>query len=156
MKESLNGTILYGASEYRGEKFAQIFLTYQNGRIVEALAENEDRTRALNAILDLDEGSRYTGEFAIACNPYVLNPIGNPLLDEKIAGSLHIAQGFCLASFAPNSNTKAAIHWDTVQIQRPEHGGGEIWFDGELIRKNGLFLPEDLKPLNPENLKLII
>jgi aminopeptidase len=40
-----------------------------------------------------------------------------------------------------------------VLIQRPEWGGGEVWFDGELIRKNGAFLPRDLKGLNPQNLK---
>jgi aminopeptidase len=53
---------------------------------------------------------------------------------------------------ADNGN-KSAVHWDMVLIQRPEWGGGEIWFDGELIRKDGRFLPKDLKPLNPENLK---
>ena len=32
-------------------------------------------------------------------------------------------------------------------------GGGAVWFDGELIRKDGIFLTKDLKPLNPQNLK---
>ena len=35
-----------------------------------------------------------------------------------------------------------------VSIQRPEWGGGEIWFDGELIRKDGIFIVDDLKKLN--------
>jgi len=154
--KSVNGTIEFVASKYKGQEFSSIQLTYKDGRVVDAVAETEERTKALNDILDIDEGARYTGEFAIACNPYILYPIGNPLLDEKIAGSLHIAQGFSLKDFAPNENTNSAIHWDLVHIQRPEFGGGEIWFDGELIRKDGLFLPEDLQALNPENLKLIV
>lgn len=156
VKDSLNGMIKFGISQYHDQNFEFVQLAYENGRVIEALAENDERTAALNAILDTDEGARFVGEFAIACNPYVANPIGNALLDEKIFGSLHLAQGHCLKDFAPNENTDSRIHWDIVQIQRPEFGGGEIWFDGELIRKDGLFLPEDLQALNPENLKLII
>ena len=44
------------------------------------------------------------------------------------------------------------VHWDMVSIQRPEWGGGEIWFDGELIRKDGLFVTQDLQELNPSYL----
>jgi aminopeptidase len=40
-----------------------------------------------------------------------------------------------------------------VCIQSKEFGGGEIWFDGKLIRKDGLFLLPELLGLNPENLK---
>jgi len=31
--------------------------------------------------------------------------------------------------------------------------GGEIRFDGEPLRKDGMFVSKDLQPLNPENLK---
>ena len=40
-----------------------------------------------------------------------------------------------------------------VLIQREDYGGGEIYFDDVLIRKDGLFVIEELKALNPENLK---
>ncbi|MDD4122650.1 MAG: aminopeptidase, partial [Eubacteriales bacterium] len=51
------------------------------------------------------------------------------------------------------NGNKSAIHWDLVLIQRPEYGGGEIWFDDVLIRKDGLFVLPELETLNPENLK---
>lgn len=156
VKNSVHGTIQFGASEYNGEKFKAIRMTYENGQVVKAIAESLERTRALNKMLDVDEGARYTGEFAIACNPYIFNPIGNALLDEKISGSLHLAQGHCLQGFAPNENTQSSMHWDLVHIQRPEFGGGEIHFDGKLIRKDGLFVLPELENLNPENLELIV
>ncbi len=95
--------------------------------------------------------ARYTGEFSLGFNPYILNPMCDILFDEKIAGSLHLTPGQAYEE-CDNGN-RSAVHWDMVLIQRPQWGGGEIWFDGELIRKDGLFLPRDLKPLNPANLK---
>lgn len=150
VKESVNGTIQFGPSVYDSERFESIALTFENGKVVEARAENEERTKALNAILDTDEGGRYIGEFAIAFNPYILEPTGDILFDEKIMGSLHFALGACYDE-ASNGNS-SAIHWDMVHIQRPEHGGGEIWIDDELIRKDGQFVPEDLQVLNPDEL----
>ena len=107
--------------------------------------------KKLNHILDTDEGARYFGEFALGVNPYILNPMTDILFDEKISGSFHFTPG---ASYtvADNGN-HSAIHWDMVLIQRPEWGGGEIYFDDVLIRKDGLFVLDCLKGLNPENLK---
>ena len=104
-----------------------------------------------NQIFDTDEGARYIGEFAIGVNPYITRAIKDTLFDEKIAGSFHFTPGNCYDE-CPNGN-HSAIHWDLVCIQTPEYGGGEMYFDGELIRKDGLFVPEDLRALNPENLK---
>ena len=95
--------------------------------------------------------ARYTGEFSLGFNPYILNPMCDILFDEKIAGSLHLTPGQAYEE-CDNGN-RSAVHWDMVLIQRPEWGGGEIWFDGELIRKNGMFLPKDLRGLNPASLK---
>jgi aminopeptidase len=67
-----------------------------------------------------------------------------------MAGSLHMALGQAYTR-ADNGNA-SQIHWDLVHIQRPEYGGGEVWFDGECIRKGGMFLPPDLEGLNPERL----
>ncbi len=105
----------------------------------------------MNDILDTDEGARYVGEFALGLNPYILNPMLDILFDEKISGSFHFTPG---ASYDETDNgNRSQVHWDLVNIQRPEYGGGEILFDGKLIRKDGLFVPDDLAPLNPENLK---
>ena len=101
-------------------------------------------------IFNTDEGARYVGEFAIGVNPYITKPMNNILFDEKIAGSIHFTPGNCYDD-APNGN-KSAIHWDLVLIMTPEYGGGEIWFDDVLIRKDGRFVLPELECLNPENL----
>ncbi|MBK9140325.1 MAG: aminopeptidase [Verrucomicrobia bacterium] len=147
--KSANGVIQFNTPTiYAGTKFENIRLELKEGRIVKATGTNEPR---LNEILDTDPGARYIGEFSLGFNPYILNPMCDILFDEKIAGSLHFTPGQAYADCG-NGN-QSAVHWDMVLIQRPEWGGGEVWFDGELIRKDGRFLPKDLQGLNPERLK---
>ena len=149
VKNSVNGVIQYNTPTlYAGTKFENVRLEFKQGKIVSATANN---TKKLNEILDTDAGARYVGEFAIGFNPHIQNPMCDILFDEKIAGSLHFTPGKAYEDCGNGNNS--AIHWDMVLIQRPEWGGGEIWFDGELIRKDGLFVPKDLHPLNPANLK---
>jgi len=149
VKDSINGRIQFNTPTlYSGTKFENVMLEFKHGKIIKATSNN---TRRLNQILDTDAGARYTGEFSLGFNPYIVNPMCDILFDEKIAGSLHLTPGQAYED-CDNGN-HSAVHWDMVLIQRPEWGGGEIWFDGELIRKNGMFLPRDLKPLNPANLK---
>ena len=149
VKKSVNGVIQFNTPTiYAGTKFENVRLEFKDGKIIEASANNTGR---LNEILDTDAGARYIGEFSLGFNPYILNPMCDILFDEKIAGSLHFTPGQAYEE-CDNGN-RSAVHWDMVLIQRPEWGGGEVWFDGELIRNNGLFLPKDLKPLNPKNLK---
>jgi aminopeptidase len=149
VKNSVNGVIQFNTPTiYAGTKFENVRLEFKNGRITKATSNN---TKKLNEILDTDAGARYIGEFSLGFNPYILNPMCDILFDEKIAGSLHFTPGQAYET-CDNGN-RSAVHWDMVLIQRKEWGGGEIWFDGELIRKNGVFLPKDLKGLNPENLK---
>ena len=149
VKNSVNGVIQFNTPTiYAGTKFENVRLEFKDGKVVNATANNPKR---LNEILDTDAGARYVGEFSLGFNPYILNPMCDILFDEKIAGSLHFTPGQAYEE-CDNGN-RSAVHWDMVLIQRPEWGGGEVWFDGELIRKNGLFVPKDLKPLNPANLK---
>jgi aminopeptidase len=148
-KDSINGRIQFNTPTlYSGTKFENVCLEFKDGKVAKATSNN---TKRLNEILDTDPGARYTGEFSLGFNPYILDPMCDILFDEKIAGSLHLTPGQAYKE-CDNGN-RSAVHWDMVLIQRPEWGGGEIWFDGELIRKDGLFLPKDLKPLNPKNLK---
>ena len=121
---------------------------HSNGKIIKATAYD---TEKINIVLDTDEGSRYFGEFAIGVNPYVTYPMKDTLFDEKIDGSFHLTPGACYED-APNGNV-SANHWDLVLIQRADYGGGEIWFDDVLIRKDGRFVIPELYCLNPENLK---
>ncbi|HZQ46996.1 MAG TPA: aminopeptidase [Verrucomicrobiae bacterium] len=149
VKDSVNGHITFNTPTlYAGTKFENVHLEFKEGKIVKATANN---TKRLNEILDTDAGARYIGEFSLGFNPYILNPMCDILFDEKIAGSLHFTPGAAYET-CDNGN-RSAVHWDMVLIQRPEWGGGEVWFDGQLIRKNGMFVPPDLKPLNPANLK---
>ena len=151
VRDSINGTITYNTpSLYQGTIYTGISFTFENGKIVKATCDGDDAK--LNKILDTDEGARYVGEFAIGVNPFILHPMKDTLFDEKIAGSFHLTPGQCYDE-APNGN-QSAIHWDLVLIQRPEYGGGEIWFDDKLIRKDGVFTdPELEKSFSAENLK---
>ncbi len=149
VKDSVNGVITYNApSVENGFKFENVSLTFKDGKIIKATANDSEKA---NAIFDTDEGARYVGEFAFGINPYIINPMGDILFDEKISGSIHFTPGACYDD-AFNGNV-SAVHWDLVQIQTKEYGGGEIYLDGELVRKDGLFVPDDLQCLNPENLK---
>jgi aminopeptidase len=148
VKNSVNGTILFNAPTiYQGTAFDQVRLVFRNGKIVEATANN---TEKLNAILDSDAGARFVGEFAIAFNPHILQPMRDILFDEKINGSFHFTPGQCYEQ-TENGN-RSQVHWDMVQIQRHDYGGGSISFDGEVIRRDGLFVPKALQALNPDRL----
>jgi aminopeptidase len=145
VKDSVEGVISYNAPTiYQGIAFDQVKLEFAKGKIINATANN---TQAIQKILDSDEGARYIGEFAIGFNREIREPMRDILFDEKIAGSFHFTPGQAYEGIADNGN-RSQVHWDLVNIQRPEYGGGEIWFDGKLIRKDGVFLLPELEPLN--------
>ncbi|TMQ50306.1 MAG: aminopeptidase [Candidatus Eisenbacteria bacterium] len=150
VRDSVNGTIAFNTpSLYLGTTFDRVSFTFESGRIVRAAGQPQDK---LDALLDTDEGARHVGEFSLGLNPYVLHPMNDTLFDEKISGSLHLTPGQAYAA-ADNGN-RSQIHWDLVLIQRPEYGGGEVWFDGELVRRDGRFVVPELDGLNPERLNL--
>ena len=145
VKNSVNGKITYNTkSPYRGKVFNNVSLEFKDGKIINATCDGDNE--ALNEIFDTDSGSRYVGEFSLGFNPMVKEAIGDILYDEKIMGSLHFTPGTCYAD-CDNGN-KSSVHWDLVLIQRKDHGGGEIYFDDVLIRKDGKFVLDELKHLN--------
>lgn len=145
VRNSVNGVLTHNAGTiYHGIPFDGIRLEFEKGRIVKA--EADGKNREINKILDADEGARFIGEFALGFNPEIREPMRDILFDEKIAGSFHFTPGQAYED-AWNGN-KSKIHWDMVSIQRKDHGGGEIWFDGKLVRKDGRFLPKSLQKLN--------
>ncbi len=149
VRDSVEGTIAYNTSSTEaGFTYRHIVFRFRKGKIVEATAND---TRRINQLLDTDEGARYIGEFALGCNPWIEQPMDNSLFDEKIAGSFHFTPGNAYDD-CDNGN-KSAVHWDLVCIQRPEWGGGEIYVDDTLIRKDGLFVHQAFEGLNPDNLK---
>jgi aminopeptidase len=149
VRDSVEGQVTFNAPTiYQGTAFDQIRLGFSKGKIVEATASaNVDK---LNKILDSDAGARFIGEFSLGFNPHILHPMRDILFDEKIAGSFHFTPGQAYSE-GGNGN-KSQIHWDMVCIQRPDYGGGEVWFDGKLVRKDGLFVPAALRKLNPDYL----
>jgi aminopeptidase len=142
VRDSVEGSIAFNTPAlFRGSVFHEVRLDFREGQIVDASCQGD--TERLNEILDTDEGARYLGEFALGLNPFILQPSRDVLFTEKIAGSFHLAAGNCYDE-ASNGN-HSAIHWDLVQIQRKEYGGGQIYFDGKLVRKDGLFVDEELE-----------
>jgi aminopeptidase len=149
VRDSVEGTVHYNAPTiYNGVSFSNVRLTFRKGRIVDATCDGD--SAALNAIFDTDPGARHVGEFAIGFNPRILHPMQDILFDEKIAGSFHFTPGRCYEE--TDNGNQSEIHWDLVCIQRPEFGGGTISFDGEVIRRDGLFTVPDLLGLNPDRL----
>ena len=149
VRDSINGVLSYNTPSLYSDGFTyeNIKLEFKNGKIINATSNDNER---INKIFDTDEGARYIGEFAIGVNPYITKPMKDTLFDEKIMGSFHFTPGACYDE-APNGN-KSTIHWDLVCIQTKEYGGGEMYFDDILIRKDGVFVIDELKCLNPENL----
>jgi len=149
VRDSINGIIRFNVPTiYRGVTHEQVTLRFEAGKIIEASSSQPDQ---LEKLLNTDEGSRYVGEFAIGFNPYITRPMKDILFDEKIAGSIHLTPGNAYKE-AFNGN-QSQIHWDLVLMMDEAAGGGEIYFDGRLIRRNGRFVIDELLPLNPENLK---
>ena len=149
VRDSVNGRITFNTpSLNEGFTFEDVSLLFKDGKIIEATCND---TQRINKIFDTDEGARYVGEFSFGLNPFINTPMKDILFDEKIAGSIHFTPG---ASYddAYNGN-KSAVHWDFVLVQTPQYGGGEIYFDDVLIRKDGRFVLKELEGLNPENLK---
>jgi len=147
VRNSVNGVITYNTtSTYNGEVFSNIRLEFVNGKIVSASCDDESKNDKLNKIFDTDEGSRYVGEFSLGLNPRILTPMGDILFDEKIFGSIHFTPGAAYKECYNGNDSN--IHWDLVLIQRKEYGGGEIYFDDKLIRKDGLFVLDSLRHLN--------
>ena len=148
VRDSVEGVIQYNVpSLYRGVVFDRIRFVFRKGRIVEATSNRADQ---LNAILDADPGARYVGEFSLGFNPHIREPMLDTLFDEKIAGSFHFTPGQAYKEV--DNGNRSQVHWDIVSIQRPDYGGGDVYFDGKLIRKDGLFVPAVLRKLNPEYL----
>jgi len=147
VKDSVQGHVLFNAPTiYQGIAFDNIRLEFRDGKVVKATS---NQTEKLNRILDSDPGARYIGEFSLGFNPHVLQPMRDILFDEKIAGSFHFTPGQAYED-ADNGN-RSQVHWDMVNIQRSDYGGGEVYFDEKLIRRDGEFLPKPLRSLNRSN-----
>jgi aminopeptidase len=152
VRDSAEGVVQFNTrTMHHGVTHENVFLELKQGKIVNATSTN---TRHLNQVLDHDENARYLGEVALGLNPYLTEPILDVLFDEKVCGSFHLGIGDAVVHDLPADNgNRSLIHWDIVGLQDARYGGGQIRLDGEVIREDGLFVPDDLQPLNPERLK---
>jgi aminopeptidase len=138
VKESLEGKVYFnypGVSS--GTWIHDIRLVFDEGKIVEfSASKNEDQLRSM---IDTDEGSRFIGEFGIGTNEKLDTFIGETLLDEKMAGTVHLAIGRAYKMSHPDEEkrNKSAVHWDLVKDLRPDFGGGKIVLDGEVVQEDG-------------------
>ena len=148
VRNSMNGLIEYNTLTITksGERFEGVWFRVRDGKIVESGCRVGEPGR-IEQMLDTDEGARYFGEWSLGLNWGIQRIIGDTLFDEKVGGTFHLTPGKAYSN-ADNGN-KSGVHWDIVCDQREDAGGGEILFDGQLVRKNGLFVPDELAGLNP-------
>jgi len=134
VEDGINGHIYFDYPQnYRGNSAQGVYLEIENGKVVNAKAEQGEEF--LNAMLNMDDGSRGIGEIAIGTNDEIQEITGNILFDEKIGGAIHMAVG---ASY-PETGGKnvSGLHWDLIKNMK---NGGKIFADGNLIYENGKFL----------------
>jgi aminopeptidase len=135
VEDSAEGVISYSEYPacYLAHEVEGVRLRFEGGRIAEASAGSDEEF--LLGMLDADEGARRLGEFGIGCNPGIQTHMRNPLFDEKIEGTIHLAigQGF---GYLGGTN-ESSVHWDMVKELR---SGGRIELDGELVQENGRWL----------------
>jgi aminopeptidase len=133
VEDTVRGHITYTyPASYNGRTVQGVKLEFANGKVAQFSAEQGEDYLA--AMLDMDEGARKLGEFAIGTNPGVTRITRNTLFDEKIAGTIHCALGHAY----PNAGgtNQSAIHWDMVTDMRQ----GRITVDGETLYENGEFV----------------
>jgi aminopeptidase len=118
---------------YMGKEFHDVRLEFKEGRVVKASAQKNEGD--LNKILDMDEGSRILGELGIGNNFEIQKFTKDILFDEKIGGTVHLALG---RGYKENgSKNRSGLHWDMIKDLRD---GGELYFDGSLVQRNGKFI----------------
>ena len=134
IENSAEGYISYSyPGVYGGRLVENIKLWFEKGKVVKADATTGKEF--LNAMIDMDDGARFLGEFAFGLNYGIQKFTKNTLFDEKIGGTIHLALGSAYPE--TGSNNKSGLHWDMVCDLRER---GEIFADNELIYKNGKFL----------------
>jgi len=159
VRDSVNGTIFApGEYLYDGHVMTDLHIFIKDGRITEkSYAKINDK--AFQGILNSSPNSRYFGEVAFGTNPGLTKRFFNGLLNEKVAGSFHMAIGECYTETKDedgkkinlnNGNKNTPIHWDITILMHSKYGGGKVVLDGKVISENGLFLAPELQILNPK------
>jgi aminopeptidase len=134
LEDSATGTIRFTVpSSPRGVEVTGVQLSLRNGEVVEARAERGQEY--LDAALSTDSGARFLGELGIGTNAGIDRPTGLVLLDEKMAGTVHLALGRSYPE--TGGRNRSALHWDLICDLRD---GGRLTADGQVINENGRFV----------------
>jgi aminopeptidase len=148
VENSANGYIYFQCPTKReGSGILQgIRLEFDDGVVTDFSAKQNQK--ALEETLKIDDGARRVGELGIGCNYGIKRAVLETLFDEKIGGTIHLALGDSFRE-QPFSNggglNKSDIHWDIVcdlrknEMNAAEYPGGEIYVDGKLVQKCGLW-----------------
>lgn len=131
---SANGTIRFDVpSSGRGAEVSGVEITFSDGEVVAAHAHLGDQH--LQAALAIDAGARRLGELGIGTNTGIDRATGSTLLDEKIAGTIHLALG---RSYPETGGVnESALHWDLICDLR---NGGTVSIDGQALIEDGRFV----------------
>jgi aminopeptidase len=131
-ERSANGTVRFTVpTGPRGVTVTGVELRFEDGEVVAATAEQGEQY--LKAALATDAGARYLGELGIGTNTGIDRATGHILLDEKMAGTVHLALG---RSYPETGGTNdSALHWDLICDLRD---GGRLSADGEPFVENGV------------------
>jgi aminopeptidase len=131
LEDSANGTIRFDVPSLpRGVEVRDVVLTFEHGKVIEASAAVGDDF--LQATLEADTGARFLGELGIGSNTGITRATGSTLLDEKIAGTVHLALG---RSYPETGGTNvSSVHWDLICDLR---SGGRLSADSESIVEDG-------------------
>jgi aminopeptidase len=134
VEDSLNGWIRFSYPVItRGQEIVGIELTFEEGKVIKEKAEKGQAL--LLQLLDVDEGARYAGEFAIGTNKRINRFMRNMLFDEKMGDTIHLALG---AGFEEvGGKNQSGIHVDLLCAMKD---GGEIYVDDELFYDSGKFV----------------
>jgi aminopeptidase len=133
VEDSANGEIHFSVPvAVAGREVSGVRLSFEEGRVVEASAEKGEEY--LNSMLDADEGARYLGELGIGTNYGISRATKNILFDEKLGGTVHLAIGRSYEKTGGKNDS--SVHWDLICDLRE---GGELYADGELVGKDGVF-----------------
>jgi aminopeptidase len=136
VEDSAKGWIRFSyPAIFMGREVEGVELNFVDGRVENASAKKNEAF--LHEMLNIDEGSRYLGEFAFGTNKRIDRFIKNILFDEKIGGTIHMALGTGYPE--SGSKNKSTIHWDMICDMRD---GGQVFVDGELFYDSGEFLME--------------
>ena len=141
-KHSMNGVIHFNIDFFREYLYKDVIVGVVDGKIVSSTCNINDK---FTKVLDSDEGARYFGEFAFGLNPHIKKNYNDNLFNEKMSKTVHFALGY--PHWDTDNGNESLIHWD-LMINLED--GGEVYFDDVLIQKNGLFVLEELKDLNPK------